>query len=273
MSSDSLITVSNISKLYGGTAVVDGVSFDVKKGDILAIIGPNGAGKSTLLRMIMGLLTPSSGSVSIEGMSPKKARTRMGYVPQRFSFDPWLPMTVQEFLALSAHISGVHESEKEQIIRDRLQRVGVPGVAHQTLNSLSGGQLQRVMIARSILTQKDILLLDEPVAGIDVEGQQAMYDLIRDINTEYGTTCLLISHELDVVFEYANSVVCINKNMICHGVPHVALSKETLEAMYGKHTAYYHHGLEHSEHHHHHEEQHPSTDDQDKKKKGTKKKK
>lgn len=245
MNTDAFISVKDITKVYGDTAVVDSVSFDVEKGSILAIIGPNGAGKSTMLKMIMGVLDPTSGNVLIEGDAPSKARTRMGYVPQRFGFDEWLPMTVHEFLELSAHVSGVHDSEEDQLIRDRLADVGVPDVGGKMLSQLSGGQLQRVMIARALLTRKDILLLDEPVAGIDVEGQRAMYDLITDINREHGTTCILISHELDVVFRYATNVVCLNKKMLCHGLPNEAMTEDVLAEMYGRHTAHYHHDLAH----------------------------
>lgn len=248
MSSAPFIVVTDLTKRYGDTAVVDSVSFGVDTGDVLAIIGPNGAGKSTLLRMIMGLLPPTAGSILIDGHPPHKVRTRMGYVPQRFSFDEWLPMTVEEFLALSSHVSGVHDSEEVSIIEERLSDVGVPNVGKAMLSQLSGGQLQRVMIARALLTRKDVLLLDEPVAGIDVEGQQAMYDLIQHINRAHGTTCILISHELDVVFRYATKVVCLNKKMLCHGLPKEALTEDVLAGMYGTHTAHYHHGLEHGCH-------------------------
>ena len=244
----SFITVDALSKVYGDTAVVDDVTFDVKKGDILAIIGPNGAGKSTVLKMLMGLVQPSGGSISIDGMSPKNVRTRMGYVPQRFQFDRWLPMTVYEFLELSAHVSGVHDSEEYSLIQTRLADVGVPDVGSNMLSDLSGGQLQRVMIARSLLTKKDILLLDEPVSGIDMEGQRAIYDLISDINATHGTTCILISHELDVVFRHATTVVCIDKKMICHGLPTEVITKDMLAKMYGEHVDYLHHGKKHTHH-------------------------
>lgn len=245
MATTPFIRVKDVTKIYGDTAVVDSVSFDIEKGSILAIIGPNGAGKSTMLKIIMGLLDPTSGDVSIDGKRPRDVRTRMGYVPQRFQFDEWLPMTVHEFLELSAHVSGVHDSEEDQLIRERLADVGVPDVGGKMLSQLSGGQLQRVMIARALLTQKDILLLDEPVAGIDVEGQRAMYELITDINREQGTTCILISHELDVVFRYATNVLCLNKKMLCHGLPKEAMTDDVLAEMYGHHTAHYHHELEH----------------------------
>jgi len=235
------ISVKRLTKVYGDTAVVDAVSFGIKKGEILAIIGPNGAGKSTLLRMIMGLLKPTSGTVLIQEKDPVEARTRMGYVPQRFEFDQWLPMTVHEFLELSSHMTGLHEQEEQAIINQRLSDVGVPDVGNKILSALSGGQLQRVMIARALLTNKDILLLDEPVSGIDIEGQRAIYDLIKDINKKHGTTCILISHELDVVFKYASKVICINKKKLCHGAPKTTITDKVLSQMYGTETAHYHH--------------------------------
>lgn len=241
-----IITVEHLTKRFGDTDVVSDVSFVVEPGEILAIIGPNGAGKSTLLRTLMGFETPTSGTVRIYGKTPDKARTSIAYVPQRFQFDRLIPMTVQEFLELSAHVNGMHGAESETVIHERLEAVGLGGHEKKLLRSLSGGQLQRLMIARALLTKKELLMLDEPVAGIDLEGQKTVYELIQSINEEFGTTCVLISHELDVVFRYATRVLCINKRALCHGRPNEVITEQVIKQMYGgDHSAHYHHGHTH----------------------------
>lgn len=247
MPGKAYITVSNVEKQYGDAAVIRDISFGIKKGSIAAIIGPNGAGKSTLAKIIMGLLEPDKGSVTIGGKRPQDVRRSIGYVPQRFTYNPRVPMTVREFLMLSLHVAGKHEHERDAILAERFADVGLsPDVMKKQLSKLSGGQLQRVLIARALLTDKELLILDEPVAGLDIEGRQSIRELLKMLNKEHGVTIIIISHELEVVFRYADTVLCLNKRMLCQGKPNEALTEDVLAQMYGdRHQAHYHHTCTH----------------------------
>ena len=246
MKASPFIHAENLTKMYGDNAVVDNVSFAIPKGGIVSIIGPNGAGKSTLARMLMGLVKPTKGTLRINGKKPQEVRTMIGYVPQRFNYNPHVPITVQEFLTLSLHVAGKHKNEKINIIEKRLQDVGLTDVLGKQLPQLSGGQLQRALIARALLTDKKILILDEPVAGIDIKGRQSIYELLKELNKKHGVTIVLISHELDVVFKYADSVLCMNRRMLCHGKPKEVLTEQIFNEMYGmRHHAHYHHECAH----------------------------
>ncbi len=242
MKANTLIHAKNLTKIYGNAAVVDNVSFAIPKGNIAAIIGPNGAGKTTLVRMLMGIVKPTKGTIRINGKEPREERTSIGYVPQRFNYNPRVPITIREFLMLSLHVAGKRNNEKIDIIERRLQDVGLTDVLDKQLFQLSGGQLQRMLIARALLTDKKLLILDEPVAGIDINGKQSIYELLKELNIKHGITTVLISHELDVVFKYADSVLCMNHRMLCHGKPKEALTWKIFNEMYGMdHFAYYHH--------------------------------
>lgn len=246
MQKNEFIAVENVSKAYGDTAVVDHVTFTIARGSITAMIGPNGAGKSTLAKMVMGLLSPTSGTICIEGKRPQELRTQIGYVPQRFTYTSGVPITVQEFLMLSLHAAGKHEREKTDIIERRFKDVGLTDVMHRQLHQLSGGQLQRMLIARALLTDKKLLILDEPVAGVDMEGRKSIYELLKELNQKHGMTILIISHELDVVFNDADQVLCINRRMLCRGKPKETLTEAVMAEMYGlQHQAHYHHTCSH----------------------------
>lgn len=237
----SVFKAKNITKRYGKTDVLTDVSFAVEKGDICVIIGPNGAGKSTMMKMLLGLEQPSEGTIEVYGGSPEQARTKIGYVPQRFTVDPQIPITVEEFLSLSAEVGKLRRAKKA--IAGAMEALGITEIRGSELHQISGGQLQRVMIARALMFEKECILLDEPIAGIDVEGQQALYELMLNLNKERGITFVVISHELDVVFRYATTVLCLNQKMLCHGAPDHVLTADVLTNMYGDHhDAHYHHG-------------------------------
>jgi zinc transport system ATP-binding protein len=246
MKKKDLIIAKHVSKVYADTTVVDDVTFTIARGTITAMIGPNAAGKSTLAKIMMGLISATRGSVTIGGQSPHKVRTSIGYVPQRFTYNPKVPVTVREFLRLSLHVAGHHEREEDEVITERFADVGLGDVMHKHLYQLSGGQLQRMLIARALLTDKTLLILDEPVAGVDIEGRKSIYELLKDLKEKHGMTIILISHELDVVFQYADQVLCINRRMLCHGKPQETLTEEVLGEMYGmNHQAHYHHRCSH----------------------------
>ncbi len=237
-----IIHVSNLEKTYQKQTVLEDISFTVSSGSVLAIIGPNGAGKSTLVKILLGLETPTSGSVLIDGQKPQVVRERIGYVPQRFTFDRTIPITVHEFLMLAACEEKEHS--RKSVVERALQEVGLPNIGTQQLGALSGGQFQRIMIARAIMHHKDILILDEPATGIDIAAEKTIYDFIRKLNEERGVTVLLISHELDIVFSFATQVICLNKRLVCHGVPKQVITKDVLQEMYGHLAGAYHHHCE-----------------------------
>lgn len=232
--SAAFIEITGVEKRYGGKAVLENISFPVQKGEILSIIGPNGAGKSTLVKIILGLEKPDKGKVEIEGMPPKQARTRIGYVPQKFSFNRQIPMTVEEFWKISTR-----DAESAA----HLNEVGLGYALDKELKDLSGGELQRFMVARALGAKKDIIVLDEPSAGIDVSGQKTLYELIHQINKN-GATIIIISHELDVVFRHATTVLCLNKRALCHGVPKGVIDERVLRELYGDYVGHYHHAPE-----------------------------
>ncbi|MBU0660628.1 metal ABC transporter ATP-binding protein [Patescibacteria group bacterium] len=234
---NAYIQVKNVTATFHETTALDHVSFDIQKGSIVAIIGPNGSGKTTLLKHIIGIETPQEGSVCIDGKSPKQMRHAIGYVPQKFDFDRSIPITVYEFMALDR--CGTDKHGVNNIDRV-LKEVGAMGVKNQKLGTLSGGQFQRVMIARSLLHQKEILIFDEPSTGIDMAGEETIYDLIVDINKKNNTTCIIVSHELNIVHKYAQQVLCLNKKKICYGVPETVITPETLTALFGHGAGLYH---------------------------------
>ncbi|OIO19226.1 MAG: ABC transporter ATP-binding protein [Candidatus Magasanikbacteria bacterium CG_4_10_14_0_8_um_filter_32_14] len=232
-----LIKVQNLSYKFHDFTALENVSFVIEKGDIVAIIGPNGSGKTTLLQNIIGVLSPTQGSITIDGKKPKDVRQKIGYVPQKFEFDRTIPISVHEFMSLEKCGKKGHD---EKNIIEALREVGLEDIEQKQLGHLSGGQFQRVMIARALLHEKEILIFDEPSTGIDIAGEKTIYDLIKKINEDRGTTCLIVSHELNIVNKYTKSVICLNKEMICFGAPEVVITPETLQKLYGSGTGLFH---------------------------------
>lgn len=242
---NNAVEVTGLTVAYGTKPVLEDVSFSIPKGSLTAVIGPNGSGKTTLIRTILGLVRPASGTVSIFGKPLASARNIIGYVPQKFNFDPTFPITVGEFLRL-----GVRDSSGDAI-RKTLHEVGlVPHILTHLLGSLSGGQLQRVLIAQAIINEPELLILDEPATGIDVVGEAAFYDVIEHLNEDHGTTVVLISHDVSMVAQKVDQVICVNRKLLCSGPPKKTLTKSTLEALFKDKSVYEH---AHPEGHHHHE--------------------
>lgn len=234
---DKYIEIKNLSYRYKEALVLENISFEIAKGDILIIIGPNGSGKTTLLKNIIGLEKPSQGKVLINGKAPEDVRKRIAYVPQKFFFDRFVPITVKEFMSLEKCGKRGHGLEN---IGQVLSQVGVGKLSDKYLSNLSGGQFQRVMIARAFLHEKDILIFDEPVTGLDIEGEKAIYDLILDSNKKRNTTSIIVSHELNIVNKYATNVLCLNKKMVCYGRPEASVTPENLYKLYGSKIELYH---------------------------------
>lgn len=235
----ALLNVHELSVAYGGRKVVDAVSFTLERGDVLAIVGPNGAGKSTLMQAILGL-------IPYEGRVHWHEDVKIGYVPQYFDFDRTFPMTVVEFFALkSSGKQGAREAKR------MLSEVHAAHLLEKQLGELSGGELQRVFIAYALSGDPEVLFFDEPSSGIDVTGEETIYALIDELSQKKGLTIVLISHDLDIVYEHASSVLCLNRKMVCNGVPHEALTAETIDRLYGKHAGVFGHE-DHRKHQNHH---------------------
>jgi len=230
------IEVKNLTVSYNNDQVLEDISLSIPKGSIAVIIGPNGSGKTTLLKAMLGLVSATSGSVSVLGSTPDKVVGKVGYVPQRFDFDKTFPITVSEFLRFSCPTCS------EEKFTEYLTHLEIKSMENALIGNLSGGQLQRVLIVRAMLHQPEILYLDEPASGIDIGGEKNFFQLISHIHKEHGTTIVMVSHEIDFVYSFADQVICVNRQLLCSGTPPQALTPEMLRKLYGKDiTAYPHH--------------------------------
>lgn len=238
----SLIRIDNLSVRYGASTVLRDVSLEVEPGEILTVVGPNGSGKTSLLRAIIGAVAPSAGHVT------QKSGLRIGYVPQRLHIDPTLPMTVERFLRLPGGSSRTACAEA-------LETAGVPNLAKRQMSGLSGGQFQRVLLARALINRPDIILLDEATQGLDQPGSAAFYRRIEEVRRETGCAVLMISHELHVVMSASDRVICLNGHVCCEGTPEKVSSAPEYRALFGTGTggalALYRH--DHDHHHHAHD--------------------
>lgn len=222
-----ILEVTDLKVAFENGAVLNGISFSVRKGEVLAIVGPNGAGKSTLFRAMLGLV-PHEGAIT---WAPD---VRIGYVPQKLALERDIPLTVHEFLKL--------KDPTETYMKTALHDVGIHGhILNHALGVISGGELQRVMIAWALLGNPNVLLFDEPTAGIDLSGEETIYHLLHKLQDSHELTVLLISHDLNVVYRYADNVVCLNKQMICFGEPNDVLDPKGLAELYGGEARFYHH--------------------------------
>ena len=217
---------------------VEDVSFSLEEGQIAILIGPNGSGKSTVLKAILGLV-PFSGEVRVFGAPAAEGRRQIGYVPQRVAFDLTMPLTVEE--AVRMPLLGDRGPAAEEALRHFTETLGIADRLDKPLGTLSGGQLKRALIARAMVTRPRLLLLDEPEAGIDVGGEQTLYELLQRLVTHHRLTALVCSHELEIVFRYADQVLCLNRRLQCTGPPAEVLTAEALAHLYGPATALYRH--------------------------------
>lgn len=231
------IKAEHVTVAFGPHVAVEDVSFEVREGSVTALIGPNGSGKTTMLRAILGLQAVTKGSVAVFGRHPHDAHGDIGYVPQRFAFDVEFPITVREFMALSRQ-PACASCSADQAIAD----VGLPpGILDARLGALSGGQLQRVLIAQAILNNPPLLILDEPSTGVDVAGEAAFYEVLKHLNKDHGTTVLIVSHDLSVVSRMVDDVLCLNRRLLCAGPTDVALSRKNVAGLFGQETDVYEH--------------------------------
>ncbi|MEO0382627.1 MAG: metal ABC transporter ATP-binding protein [Pseudomonadota bacterium] len=216
----SLITVDNLSVRYGANTVLRHVSLGVDRGEIVTIVGPNGSGKTSLFRAIIGALQPAEGEIV------RQPGLKVGYVPQRLHIDPTLPITVERFLRLTERVSPLACAQA-------LNAAGVPDLLKRQMSQLSGGQSQRVLLARALINSPDILLLDEATQGLDQAGSASFYRQIEAVRNETGCAVLMISHELHVVMSASDRVICLNGHVCCEGTPALVASAPEYRALFG----------------------------------------
>ena len=229
-----IVEVKNLSITLNNENILHDISFSVKQGEALAIIGPNGAGKTVLFKALLGLI-PYQGEIHW------KKGIKIGYVPQKFNIDKLTPLSVKEFFLLKSDRFWFPQNKFLDDIRHELDLVGLPtAILRESLGEISGGELQRILIAWAITNHPEVLLFDESTAGIDVGFEETIYTLLRRLQDERGTTVLLISHDLGVVYRHAQNVLCLNKQMICHGKPQEVLNPQDLVKLYGE-GGFYHH--------------------------------
>lgn len=238
---DALISARGLTMKRGDREVLSDIDLDVHRGEIVTLIGPNGAGKTTLVRLVLGIEQPTRGRIV------KPATTRIGYVPQRFDIDSTIPMTVASFLALGADVT-------TKDIEEALQEAGATRTLHQQLSKLSGGETQRVLIARALLRRPNLLILDEPASGVDFTGEADLYDLIGRLRDKHDLGVLLVSHDLHVVMARSDRVICLNGHVCCSGKPEDVSQHAAYVRIFGPHAA-----TALGVYRHHHDHQHDLT--------------
>ena len=241
MKSTAVVSVKNVSFEYEDIPVLEKISLDVKQGDFVGVIGPNGGGKTTLLKIILGLLQPTRGSVSLFGTKIEDFNgwSSIGYVAQKSaSVDVRFPLTVEEVVGMALPFGGA----SQQLITDALDAVEIGVLRKRLLNELSGGQQQRVFIARALVSKPQLLILDEPTVGVDTDSQTTFYELLKRLNEEHNLTLMLVSHDIDVVSHEVKSIACINKSIVFHGKPRDVVKGDFMEKVYGKNLRFVVHG-------------------------------
>ena len=233
---EALVSGRGLTVERDGRLLIDSIDIHIRAGEIVTLIGPNGAGKSTLVRTLLGLISTTRGSVL------RQPGLVIGYAPQRFDVDRALPLTVERFLKLGGKADAAR-------IAATLAEVGASKVAGQQIASLSGGELQRVILARALLRSPQLLVLDEPVRGVDFAGEAELYELIGTLRDQRQLGVLLVSHDLHVVMARSNRVLCINRHLCCSGVPHTVARDPEYVRLFGAEAArafaVYHHEHDH----------------------------
>lgn len=251
--SEPILSVEQLTVRRGQQAALQDVSFDLVPGTDAAIIGPNGAGKSTLVQSILGILPRESGAVTLlghrlnaKGQLPGEVRQQVAYLPQNFLVDRRIPLTVKELVALGWDKLGLQlpwakAKARQRAVQQALERVEAGHLGRKFISALSGGETKRVLLAYCLVRSRQLLILDEAPAGLDVRGEADFYQLLYELKAEQGWTILQISHDLDMVRKHCDRVICLNRRLMCQGVPETALAPENLSATYGSEFVRYRH--------------------------------
>lgn len=232
--SPSLIELENISVRRDERDILRNVNFALQAKEIVTLIGPNGAGKSTLIKVLLGIMQPNAGKVTFA------KKLKMAYVPQKFNPSSSLPLRVQDLLDLEACASDL----RKEIIQD----TGIPKLQLSKVQQLSGGERQRVLLARALLRQPDILVLDEPMQGLDIQSEAELYEYVRSLPERYGCAVLMVSHDLQWVMQGTHRVVCLNKHICCSGLPESIQQHPEYQAIFGTQRMFYQHHHNHCGH-------------------------
>ncbi|WP_111498512.1 zinc ABC transporter ATP-binding protein ZnuC [Marinobacter bohaiensis] len=237
---EALVQLAGAGVSLGGRSIVDNVELTVSRGDIITVIGPNGAGKTTLIKSVLGLQPLSSGSIR------RAPGLTIGYVPQHIQFQATLPLTVKRFLALTG--------ASPRAGREALARTDVAHLYDASIHHLSGGEMQRLLIARALVREPDLLVLDEPAQGVDVNGQAELYELIRQLRDTLDCGVIMISHDLHLVMAATDKVLCLNQHVCCSGYPEQISNDPAFVELFGRHVAdsvaiyHHHHNHDHDLH-------------------------
>ena len=236
MPEPNLVSLRGAGLEQGGRWLVRDVDLDVRRGEIVTLIGPNGSGKSTTAKMALGILKPT------DGYAERLSSLRIGYVPQKLAIDWTLPLTVARFMRLTNRLSAAD-------IHEALEMTGIGHLARSEVRHLSGGEFQRTLLARAIARKPDLLVLDEPVQGVDFNGEIALYNLITSLRDRIGCGVLMISHDLHVVMASTDQVICLNGHVCCKGSPQSVIEDPAYRQLFGGRAAA---ALAVYEHHHDH---------------------
>jgi len=235
-STQPLIQANNVSHQFNSTQVLQQISLQIFPKQIVTLIGPNGAGKSTLLKILLGLINPTQGTVN------RQKNLHIGFMPQKIQIDPTLPMTVERFLQLGLPNSNLFKKllgrhlEAQQfttLMNKTTSDLDITDLLKKPIQKVSGGEMQRILLARALIRKPNLLVLDEPVQGVDLQGQTEIYDYINKIRHEYGCGILMVSHDLHIVMKHTDEVLCLNQQMCCTGHPLSVSKSSEFKALFG----------------------------------------
>ncbi|WP_238696242.1 ATP-binding cassette domain-containing protein [Thiomicrorhabdus sediminis] len=280
-----LIEAQNINHRFADNLVLQNISLQILPKQIVTLIGPNGAGKSTLLKILLGLIKPSEGKIR------RAENLRIGFMPQKIQVDPTLPMSVKRFLQLGLnrhhptnHKAALAKGRKplfkrlverlffrarydNTLINKTIEELDIGHLLNQPIQKVSGGEMQRILLARALIRQPDLLVLDEPVQGVDLQGQTEIYQYINKIRHEYGCGILMVSHDLHIVMSHTDQVLCLNQHLCCTGHPQSVSQSPEFQALFGEmadEIAIYEHHHDHSQCQHTHGEHHQESANEEK---------